>query len=137
MIKIFRMGEVSNEEIFARDNPTANVSDAVASIIAEVRAGGDRALRDCTERFDGVKLDSLSVSREEIDEAYKTVGPAFLAVLQEAAENIRAFHKKQVREGFQIGKPQWGKVTGQKITPIERVGLYVPGGTAAYPSTVL
>ena len=137
MIKILKMGEVSNEEIFARDNPTANVSDAVASIIAEVRAGGDKALRDCTERFDGVKLDSLSVSREEIDEAYKTVGPAFLAVLQEAAENIRAFHKKQVREGFQIGDVKDGKVTGQKITPIERVGLYVPGGTAAYPSTVL
>lgn len=137
MIKILKMGEVPKEEIFARDNPTANVSDAVASIIAEVRAGGDKALRDCTERFDGVKLDSLSVSREEIDEAYKTVGPAFLAVLQEAAENIRAFHKKQVREGFRIGDAKDGKVTGQKITPIERVGLYVPGGTAAYPSTVL
>ena len=137
MIKILKMGEVPKEEIFARDNPTANVSDAVASIIAEVRAGGDKALRDCTERFDGVKLDSLSVSREEIDEAYKTVGPAFLAVLQEAAENIRAFHKKQVREGFRIGDAEDGKVTGQKITPIERVGLYVPGGTAAYPSTVL
>ena len=137
MIKILKMGEVPKEEIFARDNPTANVSDAVANIIAEVRAGGDKALRDCTERFDGVKLDSLSVSREEIDEAYKTVGPAFLAVLQEAAENIRAFHKKQVREGFCIGDVKDGKVTGQKITPIERVGLYVPGGTAAYPSTVL
>lgn len=137
MIKILKMGEVSNEEIFARDNPTANVSDAVASIIAEVRAGGDKALLACTERFDGVKLDSLSVSREEIDEAYKTVGPAFLAVLQEAAENIRAFHKKQAREGFCIGDVKDGKVTGQKITPIERVGLYVPGGTAAYPSTVL
>ena len=137
MIKILKMGEVPKEEIFARDNPTANVSDAVAAIVAEVRAGGDKALRDCTERFDGVKLDSLSVTREEIDEAYKTVGPAFLAVLQEAAENIRAFHKKQVREGFQIGDAEDGKVTGQKITPIERVGLYVPGGTAAYPSTVL
>jgi len=137
MIKILKMGEVPKEEIFARDNPTANVSDAVAAIVAEVRAGGDKALLACTERFDGVKLDSLSVSREEIDEAYKTVGPAFLAVLQEAAENIRAFHKKQVREGFRIGEEKDGKVTGQKITPIERVGLYVPGGTAAYPSTVL
>ena len=137
MIKIFRMGEVPKEEIFARDNPTANVSDAVAAIVAEVRAGGDKALLACTERFDGVKLDSLSVSREEIDEAYKTVGPAFLDVLREAAENVRAFHKKQAREGFRIGDAEDGKVTGQKITPIERVGLYVPGGTAAYPSTVL
>ena len=137
MIKILKMGEVSNEEIFARDNPTANVSQAVSSIIGHVLAGRDQALRECTERFDGVKLDSLSVSREEIDEAYKIVGPAFLAVLQEAAENIRAFHKKQAREGFCIGDVKDGKVTGQKITPIERVGLYVPGGTAAYPSTVL
>ena len=137
MIKILKMGEVSKEEIFARDNPTANVSDAVAAIISEVRAGGDKALLACTERFDGVKLDSLAVTREEIDEAYRTVEPAFLSVLREAAENIRAFHKKQVREGFCIGDVKDGKVTGQKITPIERVGLYVPGGTAAYPSTVL
>ena len=137
MIKILKMGEVSKEEIFARDNPTANVSDAVAKIISDVRAGGDKALLDCTERFDGVKLSSVAVTRAEIDEAYDTVEPAFLDVLREAAENIRAFHKKQVREGFRIGTPGQGKVTGQKITPIERVGLYVPGGTAAYPSTVL
>ena len=102
MIKILKMGEVSKEEIFARDNPTANVSDAVAAIISEVRAGGDKALLACTERFDGVKLDSLAVTREEIDEAYRTVEPAFLSVLREAAENVRAFHKKQVREGFRI-----------------------------------
>ncbi len=137
MIKILKMGEVSNEEIFARENPTANVADAVSAIISEVRAGGDRALLACTERFDGVKLSSLAVTREEIDEAYRTVEPAFLDVLREAAENIRAFHKNQVREGFRLGKPERGIVTGQKITPIERVGLYVPGGTAAYPSTVL
>ena len=137
MIKILKMGEVPKEEIFARDNPTENVSDAVAKIIAEVRAGGDKALLACTERFDGVKLSALSVTRAEIDEAYKTVEPEFLSILREAAENIRAFHKKQVREGFRLGNPADGKVTGQKITPIERVGLYVPGGTAAYPSTVL
>ena len=137
MIKILKMGEVTNEEIFARDNPTANVSDAVFKIIAEVRAGGDKALFACTERFDGVKLSSLAVTREEIDEAYRTVEPEFLDVLREAAANIRAFHQKQVREGFCIGEPEGGKVTGQKVTAIERVGLYVPGGTAAYPSTVL
>ncbi len=137
MIKIMRMGEVSREEIFARDNPTANVSDAVAKIISEVRASGDKALLDCTERFDGVKLSSVAVTRGEIDEAYNTVEPAFLDVLREAAENIRAFHRKQARKKFQIGTPKRGKVTGQRITPIERVGLYVPGGTAAYPSTVL
>ena len=136
MIKILKMGDVPKEEIFARENPTANVEGAVANIIAEVREGGDAALLACTERFDGVKLSALAVTREEIDEAYKTVEPAFLATLREAAENIRNFHEKQVRSGFIISEKE-GIVTGQKVTPIERVGLYVPGGTAAYPSTVL
>ena len=137
MIKILKMGEVPKEEIFARESPTANVADAVSAIIAEVKAGGDQALLACTERFDGVKLSSLAVTRQEIDEAYRTVEPAFLDVLREAAENIRAFHNNQVREGFRLGATEQGIVTGQKVTPIERVGLYVPGGTAAYPSTVL
>lgn len=136
MIKILKMGDVPKEEIFARENPTANVEGAVANIIAEVREGGDAALLACTERFDGVKLSALAVTREEIDEAYATVEPAFLATLREAAENIRNFHEKQVRSGFIISEKE-GIVTGQKVTPIERVGLYVPGGTAAYPSTVL
>ena len=136
MIKILKMGDVPKEEIFARENPTANVEGAVANIIAEVREGGDAALLACTERFDGVKLSALAVTREEIDEAYATVEPAFLATLREAAANIRNFHEKQVRSGFIISEKE-GIVTGQKVTPIERVGLYVPGGTAAYPSTVL
>ncbi len=136
MIKILKMGDVPKEEIFARENPTANVEGAVAKIIDEVKAGGDAALFACTERFDGVKLSALAVTREEIDEAYATVEPAFLATLREAAENIRNFHEKQVRSGFIISEKE-GIVTGQKVTPIERVGLYVPGGTAAYPSTVL
>ena len=136
MIKILKMGDVPKEEIFARENPTANVEGAVSSIIDEVKAGGDAALFACTERFDGVKLAALAVTREEIDEAYATVEPAFLATLREAAENIRNFHEKQVRSGFIISEKE-GIVTGQKVSPIERVGLYVPGGTAAYPSTVL
>lgn len=136
MIKIMRMGEVSREEIFARDNPTANVSDAVAKIISEVRAGGDKALLDCTERFDGVKLSSFEVTKNEIDEAKKIVGKYFIEILEEAADNIRAFHEKQVRHGLRKVKAKWCNV-GQKVTPIERVGLYVPGGTATYPSTVL
>ena len=136
MIKILKMGDVPKEEIFARENPTANVEGAVAKIIDEVKAGGDAALFACTERFDGVKLAALAVTREEIDEAYATVEPAFLATLREAAENIRNFHEKQVRSSFIISEKE-GIVTGQKVTPIERVGLYVPGGTAAYASTVL
>lgn len=136
MIKILRYGEVSGEEIFARNNPTANVSEAVSEIIAKVAAEKDAALRFYAEKFDKVVLSDLEVTKAEIDAAYDSADKEFIEVLEEAAENIRAFHSKQVREGFSLSKRD-GVIIGQKITPIERVGLYVPGGTAAYPSTVL
>lgn len=136
MIKILRYGEVSGEEIFARNNPTANVSEVVSEIIAKVAAEKDAALRFYAEKFDKVVLSDLEVSKAEIDAAYDSADKEFIEVLEEAAENIRAFHSKQVREGFSLSKRD-GVIIGQKITPIERVGLYVPGGTAAYPSTVL
>ena len=135
MIKIFNYGEVSNEEVFARDNIAANVEPAVTAIIADVRARGDEALFEYTARFDKAQLTSLEVSAEEINEAFEAVDPEFLDILREAAANIRLFHEKQVRNSFVINRD--GVVMGQKVTPIERVGLYVPGGTAAYPSTVL
>ena len=135
MIKIYKYGEVSNEEVFARDNIAANVEPAVTAIIADVRARGDEALFEYTARFDKAQLTSLEVSPAEIDEAFETVEPEFLDILREAAANIRLFHEKQVRNSFVINRS--GVVMGQKVTPIERVGLYVPGGTAAYPSTVL
>ena len=135
MIKIFNYGEVSNEEVFARDNIAANVEPAVTAIIADVRARGDEALFEYTARFDKAQLTALEVSAEEIDEAFEAVEPEFLDILREAAANIRLFHEKQVRNSFVINRD--GVVMGQKVTPIERVGLYVPGGTAAYPSTVL
>ena len=136
MIKILKCGEVSPEEIFARNNPTASVENVVAEIIATVVKEKDAALKAYVEKFDGVRLDSLEVSQGEIDAAYAKADEAFVAVLKEAAENIRFFHEKQKRDGFTLHKEN-GVVIGQKITPIERVGLYVPGGTAAYPSTVL
>ena len=135
MIKIYNYGEVSNEEIFARENIAANVEPAVTAIIADVRARGDEALFEYTARFDKAKLTSLEVSQEEIDEAFAAVEPEFLDILREAAGNIRSFHEKQVRNSFVLNRS--GVVMGQKVTPIQRVGLYVPGGTAAYPSTVL
>ena len=135
MIKIYNYGEVSNEEIFARENIASNVEGIVTGIIAEVRARGDQALFEYTTRFDKALLNSLEVSAEEIDEAFAAVDPEFLDILREAATNIRAFHEKQVRNSFVLNRD--GVVMGQKVTPIERVGLYVPGGTAAYPSTVL
>ncbi|MBQ8395168.1 MAG: histidinol dehydrogenase [Clostridia bacterium] len=136
MIKIYRWGEMSAEEIFARVSPTARVEGIVAEIIAEVIKNKDEALKGYAEKFDGVKLTALEVTAEEIEAAYAKVDKEFLAILEEAAENIRQFHSKQVREGFKIERED-GVVIGQKITPIDKVGLYVPGGTAAYPSTVL
>ena len=135
MIKIYKYGEVSNEEIFARDNIAANVEPAVTAIISDVRARGDEALFDYTARFDKAELTALEVSPSEIEEAFQTVEPEFLDILREAAANIRCFHEKQVRNSFVINRD--GVVMGQKVIPIQRVGLYVPGGTAAYPSTVL
>jgi len=136
MIKIMKYGQVPNSEIFARVSPTVNVEQIVADIIANVRLGGDKAVFNYNLKFDKAELTSLLVSQEEIDEAFASVEPEFLTILEQAAENIRAFHSKQVRNSFVIAdKP--GIVLGQKVTPIEKVGVYVPGGTAAYPSTVL
>ena len=136
MISIYKYGEVSNEEIFARVEPAVNVEQIVADIIADVRARGDEALYYYCEKFDRAKLTALEVTPEEIEEALSLVEPEFLDILREAAVNIRAFHEKQVRNSFIINDRD-GIVIGQKIIPMERAGLYVPGGTAAYPSTVL
>ncbi|MDY6042051.1 MAG: histidinol dehydrogenase [Candidatus Faecousia sp.] len=136
MIRILDYDKLPSSEIFAREIPQNQVSDAVAEIIRTVRAEGDRALSDYTYRFDGASLPSLAVTEEEIDEAFGTLEPAFLEILEQAARNIRAFHEKQIRGSFVMnGGP--GVILGQKVTPIEKVGVYVPGGTAAYPSTVL
>lgn len=135
MISILTYGEVSNEDIFARIIPQNNVTDIVSGIIANVRENGDAALFALTEKFDGAKLDDLRVSQQEMDEALRAVDQEFLRVLREAADNIRCFHERQVRNSFIINKP--GVIVGQKYMPLDRVGLYVPGGTAAYPSTVL
>lgn len=135
MIKMMKYGEVLSSEIFARGTAETDVSDIVADILAEVRQKGDAALLAYAKQFDKADLQALEVSEAEIDAAFQKVEPAFIAVLQQAAENIRAFHRRQVRNSFVITGD--GIVTGQKITPIAKVGLYVPGGTAAYPSTVL
>ena len=136
MIKIYNYGEVSNEEIFARETSNTSVEDVVSAIIENVKANGDKALFEYSLKFDKADLKSFEVSAEEIDEAFKSVDNEFIEIIREAAVNIRAFHEKQVRTSFIINEKD-GVVTGQKITPIEKVGLYVPGGTAAYPSTVL
>ena len=136
MIRIMKYGEVSSDEVFARVEPKVDVEKIVADIIENVKNQGDKALYAYCEKFDKAKLTSLQVSREEIDEAVASVDPDFLRILRSAAANIRKFHARQVRNSFVINDTD-GVVMGQKIIPVDRAGLYVPGGTAAYPSTVL
>ena len=137
MIRILSFDAVQPEEILNRDiRAEADVEAVVDGIIADVRTRGDEALREYAKKFDGAELDSLLVTREEIDEAFAAVGEDFLTTLRMAAANIRAFHEHQVHKDFVINDTP-GVVLGQKYTPIEKAGVYVPGGTAAYPSTVL
>ena len=136
MIRILQYGQIRDEEIFARADYAANVQEPVAAIIRKVREEGDEALFAFTKKFDGADLTSLRVSREEMDEAISLMEPEFLRILERAAANIRRFHSAQVRNSFVINDTP-GVVMGQKIIPVDRAGLYVPGGTAAYPSSVL
>ena len=136
MIRIMKYGQIPDSEIFARDSKAADVSAVVADIIRDVRVRKDEALFDYCRRFDKAELTTLAVTQQELEEAVAAVQPRFLEVLEKAARSIRAFHEKQLRQGFEAKSPD-GIITGQKITPIEKVGVYVPGGTASYPSTVL
>ncbi len=136
MIKILRYGQVANSDIFARVVPAMNVEAIVTDIIENVKANGDKALFEYCEKFDKAVLTDLRVSEDEINEAVAAVEPKFLEILEKAASNIRKFHEKQVRNSFIINDEN-GIVIGQKVIPVDCAGLYVPGGTAAYPSTVL
>ncbi|MCR4875168.1 MAG: histidinol dehydrogenase [Clostridia bacterium] len=136
MIKILKYGEVKNEEIFSRCEGLSKVDTIVSDIIDNVKKNGDKALLEYEEKFDKVQLESLQVTVEEIEEALTKVDNKFIEVLKLAKANIAEYHEKQLRKGFEIKKEN-GVVIGQKVTPIEKAGLYVPGGKAAYPSTVL
>lgn len=136
MIKILKYNEVDKKDIFVRTAPTVDVEDIVADIIYDVRKNGDKALFKYCEKFDKAKLSDLAVSSQEIGEAVNATDPEFLRILKRAAKNITKFHEKQKRNSFIINDEN-GIVMGQKIIPVDRAGLYVPGGTAAYPSTVL
>ena len=136
MIRILSYGQIPDSEIFSRIVPGASVAPAVEEILNTVRQKGDEAVAAYTEKFDGAKLDALEVTNAEIERAFASVAPEFIRVLNLAAENIRKFHAMQSRSGFSYSEDK-GIIKGQKITPIENVGIYVPGGTAAYPSTVL
>ena len=136
MIKIYKYGEVENSRIFDRTLPTDSVADTVREIVENVRQSGDEALFEYTKKLDGADLSSLAVSKEEIEDALEKIEPEFLEIIKNAAKNIKSFHEKQLRTDYVINKSD-GIVLGQRILPVEKAGIYVPGGTAAYPSTVL
>ena len=136
MIKILDMSKVSPAEIFARGEDARDVSGIVSSIIGEVRQSGDSALLRYARELDHAELTKIEVPPEALDAAVAALSSDFRAIVEEAAENIRDFHRRQIRQSFVVCEKD-GVVLGQKVTPIEKVGLYIPGGTAAYPSTVL
>ncbi len=136
MIRLMEYGQVDNSEVFSRVTPKIDVEAIVSEIIADVRANGDKALIGYAKKFDQATLTALEVTKEEIERAVDEVEAEFLSVLTLAASNIRKFHEKQVRSGFILNEEN-GIVMGQKILPVDRAGIYVPGGTASYPSSVL
>ena len=136
MIRILPYRETNLKKIFARVAPQTDVAGIVRQIISNVVKEGDQALYEYCQRFDRAKLTALEVTQQEIQKAMDTVDPEFIRILETAAANIRKFHQNQVRKSFIINDTD-GVVMGQKVIPMDRVGIYVPGGTAAYPSTVL
>ena len=138
MIKTIKYSkDVDLEKELARSQFSYDdVNETVESILKDVKARGDKALIEYTEKFDGVKLENLEVTEEEIQEAFDTIDKELMEIIQYSHDNIKKFHEKQVRNDFLI-RQENGVILGQVVNPIEKVGLYVPGGTAAYPSTVL
>jgi len=135
-VKIVNYRDLGEEKLLMRCMEPTGVADIVADIIADVAANGDQALRRYAKKFDGADLTAIEVTREELDQAMASVDPELLRILRMAAENIREFHTMQLRQGFSYRRSN-GAILSQRITPIEKAGLYIPGGTASYPSTVL
>lgn len=135
MKRINYTGQTAEELFGKREELTSSVEESVKAILADVRARGDAALREYAAKFDGYAGESLEVTKEELDEAANALSPRYMQTLKTSVGNIERFHALQKREGFEIDEGD--RVVGQKVTPVARAGIYVPGGTAAYPSTVL
>ena len=136
MISIYKFSEISPEEVFTRSKNQIDVSDTVSGIIRNVRINGDAALFQYAKEFDRAELTQLEVPSILLDQAVESLDEELRSIMQEAADNIRDFHSRQLRQSFIVSEKD-GVVLGQKVTPLEKVGLYIPGGTAAYPSSVL
>ncbi len=134
-MKILNYEEIDQSTLFLRRLEDSGVEEIVREIIADVAKNGDDALLKYAKKFDRAELTGLEVTQAEMDAALNSMPADLLDAMKTAAENIRAFHSMQLREGFRLERPN-GVYMGQKITPIEKVGLYIPGGTASYPSTV-
>lgn len=136
MISIYKFSEISPEEVFTRSKNQIDVSDTVSGIIRNVRINGDAALFQYAKEFDRAELTQLEVASVLLDQAVESMDEELRSIMQEAAANIKDFHSRQLRQSFIVSEKD-GVVLGQKVTPLEKVGLYIPGGTAAYPSSVL
>ena len=120
-----------------RESKVGQVEDTVREIVENVRQNGDKALKELAKKFDHVDLDSVVVTREEIEAAYEQVSPELVEELENSAYNIQRFHEMQMPPGLWLREVEPGVTLGVKTTPLERVGCYIPGGRASYPSTVL
>ena len=136
MIPILREADTDRAKIFAREDPVDSVAEPVRAILADVKANGDAALKKYTQEFDGVEIATVEVGAGALEEGFRAADPTLVDILYRAAERIAAFHQHQVRNSFLVNDEE-GILMGQKVVPLARVGLYVPGGTAAYPSSVL
>ncbi|MBE6028980.1 MAG: histidinol dehydrogenase [Clostridiales bacterium] len=135
MIKILKKGEYALDDVLIRDRSGRDVSQVVSDIIFGVKMGGDPTLINYCKTLDGADIKTLELTKEEIDAAVAEVPEDVMKTLQEAADRIAYYHKAQVKEGYTLEEE--GLKLRQKILPLKRVGIYIPGGTAAYPSTVL
>lgn len=137
MIRMIKRDSFRREELFPEPAERAEITESVKAILADVKQNGDAAVKYYTEKFDGVRLEGpLAATPEEIAAGAQAVEPALLEALQRAAEHIYRFHEKQKQNGYVIQEED-GIITGQRVIPLRSVGIYVPGGTARYPSTVL
>lgn len=135
-MKIIKATDITPEQIVSqRDVAYVSVEESVKKVLNDVSERGDAALREYELRFDGVQIDDFAVTAEEIDAAVAAVGAEYVRILKRAAANIERFHRAQIRSDFSMNYD--GITVGERFIPVQSAGLYVPGGTARYPSSVL